>query len=229
MPGRGSPQSHNDTKPDVRSPRLVRVERLRIFWAAQRPQEGTRDEDLACCFRAAVVATILAALSVAGEPAGVATNPDRAAATRPRCEPGAGPVRARAAPALRARQGPRRAHPLPLGGPASLGSDDRGPPGRPRNPGNVPIPDVPISQRRLHPLSAHLLRQSRRAFDPHGTDAAFERMVVVGQGVRRSRRDRPDAAGRRRRLRGRPGPVCRGWPTLTPWPPGSRTRERSRS
>jgi hypothetical protein len=37
-----------------------------------------------CCCRAAVVATITAALSVAGEPTGVVTSPDRAAATRPR-------------------------------------------------------------------------------------------------------------------------------------------------
>jgi len=60
------------------------------------------------------------------------------------------------------------------------------------------------------PFSAHLLRQSlrraRRCFDPAGTDAAFDRMVVVGHslggilakmlvqrsgsGLRRTRRDR---------------------------------------
>jgi triacylglycerol esterase/lipase EstA (alpha/beta hydrolase family) len=37
------------------------------------------------------------------------------------------------------------------------------------------------------PYSAHLLRQSlrrtRRVFDPHGTDAAFDRMVVVGHSL----------------------------------------------
>jgi pimeloyl-ACP methyl ester carboxylesterase len=37
------------------------------------------------------------------------------------------------------------------------------------------------------PFSAHLLRQSlrraRRAFDPDGTDAAFDRMVVVGHSL----------------------------------------------
>src|SRR5262249_868910 len=47
---------------------------------------------LPCCFRAAVVAMIPAALSVAGDPPAVATNSDRAAATRPRdARPGQGP------------------------------------------------------------------------------------------------------------------------------------------
>ena len=43
------------------------------------------------------------------------------------------------------------------------------------------------------PYSAHLLRQSlrraRRCFDPAGTDAAFDRMVVVGHSQRRGRTD----------------------------------------
>jgi pimeloyl-ACP methyl ester carboxylesterase len=134
------------------------------------------------------MAMILAAPAVAGEPTGVATDSDRDAATRP-CV---------ASP----RQG--------LGGLEFRRPYERGKVpvvlihglwGTPHlwDPMIKDLEADPVIRGAYQfwtfryvsgdsiPYSAHLLRQSLRqvrlAFDPHGTDAAFERMVVVGHSL----------------------------------------------
>jgi pimeloyl-ACP methyl ester carboxylesterase len=141
-----------------------------------------------CCFRAAVIATILAALGVAGEPTGVATNSDRDAATRPRV---ASPGRGLGGLELRR---PYEHGKIPVVLIHGLW-------GTPHlwDPMIKDFEADPAIRRAYQfwtfryasgdsiPYSAHLLRQSlrqaRRAFDPHGTDAAFDRMVVVGHSL----------------------------------------------
>ncbi len=141
------------------------------------------------CFHAAVAAMLLASLSAAGEPTGIATDSDRAAAAAPRVD----------------RPGQEEVD----------GLDVR----RPYEPGKVPVVLIhglwgnPRQWDRMVedleaeaalrgryqfwtfryasgdsiPFSARLLRQSlRRArctFDPDGRDAAFDRMVVVGHSL----------------------------------------------
>jgi len=140
------------------------------------------------CFRAAVVTIILASLSVAGDAPGVATNPDRAAAP-PLCDSCLGQE-----PVGLGMRRPYERGKVPVvlihglwGFPhlwdrmvAELEAD-------------------PALRKRYQfwtfsyasgdpiPFSAHLLRQSlrraRRRFDPGGTDAAFDRMVLVGHSL----------------------------------------------
>jgi pimeloyl-ACP methyl ester carboxylesterase len=143
---------------------------------------------LHCCFRAAVVAMILAALSVAGERPGVATSWDRAAATGPRhARPGQGlgglelrrPYEHGKVPVVLIHGlwgTPQLWDPLIK----DLESDTA-------IRGAYQFWTFRYASGDSVPYSAHLLRQSlrqaRRAFDPDGTDAAFDRMVVVGHSL----------------------------------------------
>ena len=140
------------------------------------------------CSWAAGVALIATSLSAAGDSPGVAINPDRTAALLPRDElPGHDPVR------LETRR-PYERGKVPVVFVHGLW-------GSPRNWDRM-IEDLesePALRRRFQlwtfayasghsiPYSAHLLRQSlrraRRVFDLDGTDAAFDRMVVVGHSL----------------------------------------------
>jgi pimeloyl-ACP methyl ester carboxylesterase len=140
------------------------------------------------CSWAAGVVLIVTSLGTAGDSPGVAINPDRTTAVLSRDElPGHDPVR------LETRRPYERGKvPVVL---------IHGLWGSPRNWDRM-IEDLeadPALRTRFQfwtvryasgdsiPYSAHLLRQSlrrtRRAFDPHGTDAAFDRMVVVGHSL----------------------------------------------
>jgi pimeloyl-ACP methyl ester carboxylesterase len=139
-------------------------------------------------FRAAVAPLILTSLSVAGEPPGVAINFDRAAAglpcdERPGHDPGGLETR---------RHDERGKVPVVLihglwGNPhlwdwmvADLEAD-------PALRGRYQFWTFRYASGDSIPYSAHLLwqslRQARRAFDPDGTDAAFDRMVIVGHSL----------------------------------------------
>ncbi len=140
------------------------------------------------CSWAALAVLILTSLSAAGESPGVAINPDRTTALLPRDElPGQDPVR------LETRR-PYEWGKVPVVLIHGLW-------GSPRNWDRM-IEDLeadPALRTRFQfwtvryasgdsiPYSAHLLRQSlrrvRRVFDPDGTDAAFDRMVVVGHSL----------------------------------------------
>ena len=143
---------------------------------------------LACCFRTAVVAMILTSLSVAGDPPGVATTPDRAAATSP-CDDRLGQE-----PDGLGMRRPYEPGKVPVVLIHGLW-------GNPRQWDRM-VEDLeadPVLRGRYQfwtfryasgdsiPYSAHLLRQSlrraRRVFDPDGTDAAFDRMVLVGHSL----------------------------------------------
>jgi triacylglycerol esterase/lipase EstA (alpha/beta hydrolase family) len=140
------------------------------------------------CSWAAGMVLIATSLSAAGDSPGVAINPDRTTALLPRDElPGQDPGR------LETRRPYERGKvPVVL---------IHGLWGSPRNWDRM-IEDLeanPAIRARFQfwtlryasgdsiPYSAHVLRQSlrraRRAFDPDGTDAAFDRMVVVGHSL----------------------------------------------
>ncbi len=140
------------------------------------------------CYWAAGTVLIVTALGAAGEPPGVAINPDRTTALLPRDEwmgHDAGRLETR-------RPYERGKVPVVL---------IHGLWGSPRNWDRM-IEDLeaaPAIRARFQfwtlryasgdsiPYSAHLLRQSlrraRRTFDPDGTDAAFDRMVVLGHSL----------------------------------------------
>ena len=140
------------------------------------------------CSWAALAVLILTSLSAAGDSPGVAINSDRTTALLPRDElPGHDPGR------LETRRPYERGKvPVVL---------IHGLWGSPRNWDGM-IEDLeadPALRTRFQfwtvryasgdsiPYSAHLLRQSlrraRRVFDPDGTDAAFDRMVLVGHSL----------------------------------------------
>jgi pimeloyl-ACP methyl ester carboxylesterase len=143
---------------------------------------------LRCGLRVAVVTMTLAALVVAGDRPGVATNGDRAAATGPHeASPGQGlgglelrrPYERGKVPVVLIHGlwgTPQLWDPLIKG----LESDT---PIR----GAYQFWTFRYASGDSIPYSAHLLRQSlrqaRAAFDPDGTDAAFDRMVVVGHSL----------------------------------------------
>jgi pimeloyl-ACP methyl ester carboxylesterase len=134
------------------------------------------------------VATILTSLSVAGDTPGVATNFERAAVglprqEAPRQEPGGLEMRR---PHERGKVPVVLIHGL-WGTPQlwdwmveELEAD-------PALRGTYQFWTFRYASGESIPYSAHLLRQSlrraRRAFDPDGTDAAFDRMVVVGHSL----------------------------------------------
>jgi pimeloyl-ACP methyl ester carboxylesterase len=140
------------------------------------------------CFLAAVAALLATSFSVAGDPPGFATTPDRAPAT---------PV-----PAARL---PREPDGLDTRRPHERGKVPvvliHGLWGHPSlwDPMLEKLEAEPALRRRYQfwtftyasgdsiPFSAHQLRQAlrraREVFDPGGTDAAFDRMVVVGHSL----------------------------------------------
>jgi len=139
-------------------------------------------------FRAAVAAMIVTSASVAGESHGTATSLDRTGATTPsKVCPG------------QEREGLELRRPYERGAiPVVM---IHGLWGKPQLWGQMvaELDADPALRRRYQfwtfryasgdaiPYSAHLLRQSlrraRRTFDPEGTDAAFDRMVVVGHSL----------------------------------------------
>jgi pimeloyl-ACP methyl ester carboxylesterase len=143
---------------------------------------------VAGCFRAAIVAMILASLSIAGDPPGVATNSDRATAA-PRCDnrPGQEP----GAFGMRRPYEPGKVPVILIHGLWGFPHQ--------WDPVIQDLEADPVLRGRYQfwtfsyasgdpiPFSAHLLRQSlrraRRQFDPDGTDAAFDRMVLVGHSL----------------------------------------------
>jgi pimeloyl-ACP methyl ester carboxylesterase len=141
-----------------------------------------------CSFRVAVVVMILASLSVASDPSKVATNSDRPAATQT-CDDRLG----------HETNGLDMRRPYERGkGPVVLIHGLWGNPWQwdrmvedieadPALRGRYQFWTFRYASGDSIPFSAHLLRQSlrraRRVFDPDSTDAAFDRMVVIGHSL----------------------------------------------
>ena len=139
-------------------------------------------------FRAAALVMILASVSMADDSPGVATDSDRAAA-RPRCDnrPGQEPD------GLGMRRAFERGKvPVVLihglwGFPSQWDRMVEDLEADPALRGRYQFWTFSYASGDPIPLSAHRLRQSlrtaRRLFDPDGTDAAFDRMVLVGHSL----------------------------------------------
>jgi pimeloyl-ACP methyl ester carboxylesterase len=140
------------------------------------------------CSLAAGVVLLVTSLSASGESPGVAINPDRTTALLPREElPGQDPFRLeRRRPYERGKVPVVLIHGL-WGNPHLWDPMVEDLEADPALRGGYQFWTFRYASGDSIPYSAHLLRQAlrraRRVFDPDGTDAAFDRMVVVGHSL----------------------------------------------
>ena len=140
------------------------------------------------CSLAAGVVLLVTSLSASGESPGVAINPDRTTALLPRDElPGQDPFRLeRRRPYERGKVPVVLIHGL-WGNPHLWDPVVEDLEADPALRGGYQFWTFRYASGDSIPYSAHLLRQAlrraRRVFDPDGTDAAFDRMVVVGHSL----------------------------------------------
>ena len=140
------------------------------------------------CSLAAGVVLLVSSLSASGESPGVVINPDRTIALLPRDElPGQDPFRLeRRRPYERGKVPVVLIHGL-WGNPHLWDPMVEDLEADPALRGGYQFWTFRYASGDSIPYSAHLLRQAlrraRRVFDPDGTDAAFDRMVVVGHSL----------------------------------------------